>query len=42
VGADYSSVLVRKHAGIRGGVLPSRFRLRTSRCAIRSTAAAWS
>jgi hypothetical protein len=42
VGADYSSVLVRKHAGIRGGVPPSRSRLRTSRCAIRSTAAAWS
>jgi len=42
VGADYSSVLVRMHAGIRGGVPPSRSRLRTSRCAIRSTAAAWS
>jgi transposase len=42
VGADYSSVLVRKHAGIRGGVPPSRSRLRTWRCAIRSTAAAWS
>jgi len=42
VGADYSSVLVKKHAGIRGRVPPSRSRLRTSRCAIRSTAPAWS